>query len=172
MANSQPGALQALRTAIQMEKDGKQYYQRMSKKSGNSLGKKLFQSLAAEEDLHLQKFTQIYQAIDSHREWPKVELVLQDRTELKTLFADAGLNIKPSTGELSDIQTAMDMENKTRDFYQQQAEKTASYIEKKYYQTLAGEESVHHALLQDYYEYLQDPAQYFTMKEHHSLDGG
>ena len=52
--------LEALQTAIQMEIDGKEYYLNASQKSGNELGKKLLQSLAAEEDIHRHKFAEIY----------------------------------------------------------------------------------------------------------------
>ncbi len=66
----------------------------------------------------------------------------------------------------------MTMENKTRDFYLEQATKASFEAEKKYYEALAEQESAHHASLLDYYEYLTDPAGWFTIKERHSLDGG
>jgi len=51
------------------------------------------------------------------------------------------------------------------------AEKAVFAVEKQYYARLAQEERIHHNLLQDYFEYMQNPAQYFTVKEKHSLDG-
>ncbi len=74
--------------------------------------------------------------------------------------------------ELDAVQTAMDMENKSYDFYRAQSGKATHETEKRFYEAVANEESVHHALLLDYYEYLEDPAQWFTMKEHPSLDAG
>jgi len=44
--------LDALKTAIQMGNDGKDYYRRMSRTSSNALGSQLFKTLAAEEDTH------------------------------------------------------------------------------------------------------------------------
>jgi rubrerythrin len=64
------------------------------------------------------------------------------------------------------------MENKTLDYYLAQASKAASPLEKQFYAAVAAQERVHHALLLDYFEFLEDPAQWFTMKEHQSLDGG
>ncbi len=55
--------LEALQIAVQMEIDGKEYYQKASQTSGNQLGRELFQSLAAEEDIHRQEFEAIYNAI-------------------------------------------------------------------------------------------------------------
>ena len=56
MVTEQDKTPEALQIAIQMEIDGKEYYLRASQESSNELGKKLLQSLAAEEDIHRQKF--------------------------------------------------------------------------------------------------------------------
>jgi rubrerythrin len=172
MVSEQDRTLKAVQTAIQMEIDGKKFYQQMSRTSGNALGEKLFFELAAEEDIHKKKFEQIYAALREHNAWPKVEITLPAARELKTLFASAMAEVKTASGELSGIQTAMEMENKTHDFYVEQATLASFSAEKKYFETLAGQESLHHAALLDYYEYLSDPEQWFTMKERHSLDGG
>ncbi len=80
--------------------------------------------------------------------------------------------MKASTTELDAIQTAMDMESKTYDFYKSQGTKAAYDAERDFYETLAAEEREHHLILLDYYEYLSDPAGWFVKKEHPSLDGG
>ncbi len=67
MVTEQDKTLDALQIAIQMEIDGKQYYLKASQESSNELGKKLLQSLAAEEDIHRQKFEQVYDAIRSKK---------------------------------------------------------------------------------------------------------
>jgi rubrerythrin len=166
------GNLKALKTAIQMEIDGKRYYQKAGRNSGNELGRKLFQSLALEEDIHRRKFESIYKVLQAQKTWPEVDFTPHQGKELKTLFAAAMLDVKAADDELEAIQTAMEMENKTRDFYLEQARQSSLEIEKKYYTILAGEESAHHAVLLDYFEYLKDPAGWFTIKERHSLDGG
>jgi rubrerythrin len=172
MATEQEKTLEALKTAIKMEIDGKRYYQKMSQTSDNKLGIRLFQRLAAEEDIHRMIFEDIYKAIQLKKAWPKVGYNPNKGKELKTLFSLASQDAKSSSSELQAIQTAMDMENKTRDFYQDQAAKASFEAERKYYLTLVGEESAHHAALLDYYEYLKNPEGWFTMKERHSLDGG
>ena len=57
----QSQTLTAVKTAIQMEIDGKQYYQQAAQASQNDLGRKLFLQLATEEDSHRKKFEEIYQ---------------------------------------------------------------------------------------------------------------
>ena len=95
---------------------------------------------------------------------------------LRTIFARAteemSSDIKVLATEIDTIQTAIDMENKTYDFYKSHGENAAYDAERDFYQTLAGEETEHHLILLDYYEYLKDPAGWFVKKEHPSLDGG
>ena len=80
--------------------------------------------------------------------------------------------MKAGTTELDAIQTAMDMENKTYDFYKGQGRSAAYNAERDFYETLAAEEREHHLILLDYYEYLKDPAGWFVKTEHPSLNGG
>jgi rubrerythrin len=172
----QDRAIQALKTAIQMEIDGKQYYLKISRQSGNETGKKLLASLAAEEDIHRQKFEQIYEAIRQKKAWPMTDFRPDGGSGLRTIFAQAtqeiNTKVKAPQTELAAVKTAMDMENKTFDFYTSQS-KVATYpAEKDFYQALASQEREHHLILLDYYEYLKDPAGWFVTKEHHSLDGG
>lgn len=171
METEQNMTVKAIQTAIQMEIDGKEFYLQAAKASKNELGRQLFSSLAAEEDIHRQKFEEIFRTIQSKKAWPEVKLTPHGK-EMKTLFAGAAADVKAAGSELEAIRTAMDMENKTRDFYQERSSKAAFDAEKRFYLALVGQESVHHTLLLDYFEYLQNPAQYFTMKERHSLDGG
>jgi rubrerythrin len=172
MESEHSKTLAAVRTAIQMEIDGKQYYLKAGQSSGNELGRKLFQQLAAEEDRHREKFEEIFKGIQKNKAWPVVNITPHDGKEIMTILAGVNQKVKSSSTELEAVQTAMAMENKTRDFYQEQARSSTFAAQKKYYDILAQEESVHHGLLLDYYEYIQNPADYFTMKEHHSLDGG
>ena len=167
--------LEGLKIAIQMEIDGKEYYLKTSQKSNNKLGKKLLESLAAEEDVHRQKFEEIYNAIRNNKDWPVTDFQPDKGKKLKNLFTTAAEDIATTTKspetELNAIQTAMDMESKSYDFYQSQA-KGASYdAERDFYKLLAAEERQHHLVLLDYYEYIEDPAGWFATKEHSSLDG-
>lgn len=176
MAIEREKTLQALQTAIQMEIDGKEFYYHASQKSGNELGRKLLQSLASEEDIHRQKFQEIYNAIQNSKGWPRTDFIPDSGKRLRTILAktisEIGPDIKTIDTELDAIQTAMIMENKTYDYYQSRWQTAIYPTEKDFYQTLASEEREHHRILLDYYEYLKDPAAWFVTKEHPSLDGG
>ena len=176
MAEEKDRTLEAVKIAIQMEIDGKEYYQKASEESSNELGKKLLQQLAAEEDVHRQKFEQIFNAIRTREGWPKVDYQPDGGQSLRTIFAlvtqELGANVPTSASELDAVKTAMDMENKTYDFYNSQAKNATYDAEKDLYEALMVQEREHHLVLLDYYEYLKDPAGWFVKSEHPSLDGG
>ena len=176
MADSQEKVLEGLKYAIQMEIDGKEHYLKASRESSNELGKKLLQSLADAEDYHRKKFEQIYDSMRTRKSWPAVDFQPDGGRELRTIFARAteqmDTMVKPLSTELDAVQLAMEMENKSFDYYKSQSEKAADNNEKEFYEMLAAEEREHHIILVDYYEYLKDPAGWFVRQEHASLDGG
>lgn len=176
MVSENDKTLEGLRVAVQMEIDGKEFYLKASRASSNEMGRKLLESLSVEEDLHRQKFEQIYQALQQKKSWPGLEPASSFSQNLKTLFArqaeEIGTSIAALSTELEAVETAMDMENKSYDFYKSRSKIATYTAEKDFYEAVAAEETVHHRLLRDYYDYLKDPVQWFTQKEHPLLDGG
>jgi len=176
MVSENEKTLEGLRVAVQMEIDGKEFYLKASRESNNEMGRKLLESLSAEEDLHRQKFEQIYQTLQQKKSWPGVKLESAGRQQLKTMFAQQveklGTTVTALTTELNAVDTAMDMENKSYDFYKSRSRNATFAAEKDFYEAVAAEETMHHRLLRDYYEYLKDPVQWFQQKEHPLMDGG
>ncbi len=176
MATEQDKTLGALQTAIQMEIDGKEFYLKASQASNNELGRKLLRSLASEEDLHRQKFEEIYDAIRNRKAWPRTDFQPDGGRGLRTIFArateemDAKISTMPT--ELDAVQTAMALENKTYDFYKKQSQLATHDAERDFYEAVASQEGEHHRILLDYFEFLKNPAAWFVQKEHPSLDGG
>src|SRR4030042_2369866 len=99
--------LEAIQFAIQMEIDGKAYYQRASGETGNRVGRELFEWLAGEEDKHRQKFEDIYNSIKKQKAWPAVSIQPRKGDILKTLFSEAmraaGPTVKAASTELATI---------------------------------------------------------------------
>ena len=176
MATEYEMTLEGLQTSIQMEIDGKEYYLKASQASGNELGKTLLKTLSKEEDSHRRLFETIFKAISDKRDWPAADLQPDGGKGLRSIFARAteklDSGVEAVATELDTVQTAMDMENKTYDFYKRRGGTATHQAEKEFYETLAGIEQEHHLILLDYYEYLKDPAAWFVSKEHPSLDAG
>jgi len=176
MVKEQETTLGALKTAIQMEIDGKEFYLKASKTSKNELGKKLLEKLAAEEDVHRKVFEDIYKDISAKKGWPEGKFRADGGKGLRTIFARAleemNKDVSAIPTELDAVQKAMEMENKTYDYYKSRAGKAAYDAEKRFYEALAVQEEEHHRVLLDYFEFLKNPAAWFVQKEHPSLDGG
>jgi len=168
-------ALKIIKTATQMEIDGKEFYRNASQKSSNELGKKLLRSLAEEEDYHRKKFDELYNQIRVKKAWPMTDVQTDGGSNLRTVFAralDKPASSSASKSELDAVQLAIDMETKTLDYYRTNGAAAKYDTEKEFYEKLAGQEKEHQLILLDYYEYLKDPSGWYTSKEHHSLDGG
>jgi rubrerythrin len=168
--------LEAIKFAIQMEIDGKKYYLQASEKSDNKVGKELFKWLAGEEDKHRRLFGKIFSTIRRQKAWPEVGIQPRRGAILDTVFSQemkaAATSVKANRGELESIAKAMELEEKTRKYYQEHGQQAGYDAEKKLYSALAAEEEGHYLALVDYREYLINPAGYFVKAERHSLDGG
>ena len=175
MEKEQAKIVEALKFAIQMEIDGKDFYQKSEKASSTRLGKELFQWLAGEEDKHRQRFEDIYQAIKRNQAWPEADIQPAQSDKLRTIFFSARAASAPKTenqaAELKSIAKAMDMEQKSQEFYQEQGEGSMYPAERTFFKSLAAEEHGHYLAMVDYREFLVDPAGWFRKSEHHSLDG-
>jgi len=175
VGNEQAKTLEVLQIAVRMEVDCKEFYKKASHKSSNKLAKELFKQLANEEDVHRKKFVEIYKTLKRGQNWPDVGAPSEKGKNIKSLFADAtkalGSKFTVAESEFEAIKIAMDMEVKSYNLYHSRSKESTLPVEKRFYETLAGEERGHHLALLDSYEYLSDPAGWFTKKEHWSLDG-
>ncbi len=165
----------ALKFAIQMEVDGKQFYTRAGQESNNKLGKELFAWLATQEDRHRERFQEIFDSIATQKKWPEISVKPDKGIEPSTIFSQAAKASASHTGankdEFDAVEKAMDMEIKSRDFYKQQSAKATWDTQRKFFDSVAVEEQGHYLYLVDYKEYIADPTGWFTRTEHHLLDG-
>jgi len=173
MTQEQETTRQALQVAIQMEIDGKEFYTKAAGASGNPMGKKLLNRLSEEEDIHRQVFQNIYNTLGKQKGWPAADIKHTDvlTTIMKEAAATIGKGVTPEQQEINDVKTAMEMENKTFDYYRAQGAKATFPAEKEFYERLTVQEEEHHKVLLSYYEFLKDPEAWFVQAEHPSLDG-
>jgi rubrerythrin len=159
-----------------MEIDGKAFYLKASRNSSNELGRKLLESFAMQEDYHRKKFEQIYETIRKSEAFPEVDFQTDGGRKLRTIFArelDApSLKTTAMETESEAVKKAMEMEDKSFDFYHTRSGQLKPGPEKTFYEAIAAEEREHKLILTDYYEFLNDPSGWFVKTEHHSLDGG
>jgi rubrerythrin len=176
MSQEQEATLAGLEVALKMEEDGKEFYLKAAKANWNQMGKKVMEELAAEEDIHRDVFLRIYKEIKTKNKWPDTRFTSHTAEKLKTIFrkaienADKDFIAMPEA--IDAFKTAINMENKTVDYYQERRDKASYKGEQQLYDKLVMQERGHALVLEDYLEFLTDPVSYYTKTEHHSLDGG
>jgi rubrerythrin len=176
MASERDKIIKALKTAIDIETDGKECYLEASRESRNEVGKKLLEELSLQEDEHRRKFIRIYRAIEEKKGWPHIDFQPNRSKKLRESFIKGcevlGVSVSAASSEFDALKIAIEKEKKSYDFYNRQVQSAAYDAERSFYQALAAEEREHEMILVDYYEYLSNPADWFTRTERHSLDAG
>jgi len=163
-------AVDPVQYAIQMEHDGEAFYSEAAANTQNPLGKKMFESLAADERRHGQTVRAIAggMGVSMEGDMPKQRLV--------TLFGQLGPQLAAELGAEPDdskvIEKALEMEQASVELYQEQAGKAQAEADRALYQRLAQEESQHIDILRNTLAYLNDTGQWFLWDEQAMLDGG
>lgn len=80
---------QALEKALQMEIEGQEFYHKAEQKCTSPLTKKLFQHLAEQETVHMQKIKELYQKVTSAAGWPEAETAFKHEKSLRSVFKEA-----------------------------------------------------------------------------------
>lgn len=175
MKDTSEKRMETLQAALAIEVREKGYYQAAAAKSVSPLAKKLFERLALEEDEHAKRFKEIELELAKGTVWPDREAPAWEgaylRKVIKEFSAGTPEGVKVGRSELDAMTAAMSNELRAYDMYRTRAAETDSEAEKKFYNTLAGEERMHHLSLLDSYEYLTDPAGWYTVKEKWTLEG-
>lgn len=168
--------LETLKKAMEIELQEKGYYLAAAEAAVNSVAKQLFERLAFEEDAHAQRFKAIEAELSKGSDWPSIAAPQWQGSHLKDLVAafkmeTAQKDVIVARSELEAMREAMAKELQAYDMYRSRAAETGSKAEKDFYNTLAGEERMHHLALLDSYEYLIDPVGWYTVKEKWMLEG-
>ncbi|HHI30197.1 MAG TPA: hypothetical protein ENL17_00605 [Candidatus Methanoperedenaceae archaeon] len=163
--------IQALKTAIKLEEDGKAFYLKASEKTTQSFAKDMFKSLAEAENKHIKVVKTVYERLKKERDWPKLVIPTGD-PKTATVFPE---ELSMSEEELSEsvkvLEIAIGMENESIKLYDGLTEKAVDPFEKRFYIVLSNEERDHYLDLSDYRDYLQDPTGWFATREGFMLDG-
>ncbi len=151
-------ALDILKKAILLEMKGKAFYERVAKESDNPGIRRVFETMAVEEDTHIDLLSRQYKSLGKTGTFEPLKT-----TEKPKEFTDRVLtdeirkNIKVASYESAAISAAMAMEDRAVTFYSERAGSTRDEQEKEMYQWLADWEKTHLNLLADLdHELMQD----------------
>ena len=163
----------SLERAIQMEKEGKEFYLRAAADTTNPAVRMIFEDLARQEDFHIQKIGEVFASIEKTgalSQW--VTGVIGD-SMTEPLFGDKAYSeAKVSSTDLEALNFGLQIEEKSTKYYDDLASQSQDKKEKRFYLTLSQEERGHYLRIMDAIEMLSDPEGWNYVKGRGMVDGG
>ena len=162
---------EVIRAAVQLERDGRKMYLDMAEKASNDMARRMFESLADDETLHIQWIENLEPGAKNAGEANR-----KTYQRLRHIFADVSANEKEKAAQakkdLEAIDLALDMEEKSRAAYAEWAEDSENEEVRRLCTVLADVERFHREVLENSKEYFQKPGDWFMQEERWMFDGG
>ena len=152
--------------ALQMEKDGEQFYREIAQKTSNEGLRTILTMLANEEVKH-------YLAIESMRQnkYQMTETtVLDDARNIFIKMKNQDETFEPDQEQTEFYARAQEIEKKSQQFYLEKAGQTNNDDQKKLFERLAKEEQKHYFLLENIIAFVSRPKQWLENAEWHHLE--
>jgi len=152
--------------AMQMEKDGEDYYRRLAQKTGNNGLRTILTMLADEEVKH-------YDAIEKIKTQNTQIAESEILTDAKNVFVqikESGESFDFDINEADLYKKARDIEKKSRDFYTEKASVVTEKYQKELFLKLTIEEQKHYVLLDNIIEFVSRPEQWLENAEFFHLE--
>lgn len=161
--------MKAVEMAIKMEQEAVDFYTKCAEKTNNPIGKKMFLSIAEDENYHIACATKIMQG----QEFKPAEVTpLQD---MKAIFEQNKKvmlqRVASTTDELEALNIAMKMEKETIEFYKKAAAQAIDPAESALFECLIRDEEEHFSIFQNTYSFLSDTGNWFMWDEHSIVEG-
>lgn len=141
-------ALDILKTAILLERQGKAFYTQAARNSESKSATKIFERMAEEEDEHITFLTKQAQNYVKDHTFLHPEVHIEDdSSNVEILTGKVKEEINAASFEAAAISAAIDFENRAIKVYSGRAAEATDPAEKKMYRMLADWEKGHHHLL-------------------------
>lgn len=151
MAHISTQVLEAIKGAIQLEIDGRAFFDHAAEATGPELGKKMFRKLSQDEVRHLKTFGELFTRVIGDEEWKKYASEKEKKGSplIEELKARMGKKEKEGrAGETEAIRIGMELERKAIDFFADAAAKSVDPTAKEIFENISKEEELHYDLLQ------------------------
>ena len=147
--------------AMQMEKDGENYYRQLAQQAHNDGMRTILTMLADEEVKH-------YNALDKIKTQQTQIAESGILTDAKNVFAqikESGDSIDFDINQAELYKKAQDIEKKSQDFYTEKANEVTEEFQKELFLKLAVEEKKHYVLLDNIIDFISRPKQWLENAE-------
>ena len=161
--------MDALELAVKMEKDAISFYTEAARKTKSSSGKKMFQTIALDEQRHLEMITQLISGLNiTHKDVSPLQ-------NMKTVFAsmkdEMMKKVAATSDELEAFKIAMGMEKEGVAFYKQTLAGAKKEKERVLLEMLIKEEQQHYDLFANTYQFLESTGNWFLWEERGIVEG-
>ena len=155
----------AIKIAIQMEKDGYSFYKKAAAQTQNEMGRSIFESLAEDEQMHLDVFQKMFNETVSESEWGNLVNSSQKYQNIPIFPKDLKSieGVQPDTNELDALRMAMDSENEAIDYYTEIRACLTDDSVKKIIDQIIEQEKSHYFLLQQEFDHLSTTGYWYDL---------
>jgi len=155
----------ALKIAIQMEKDGYNFYRKAAIQTSSDMGKVVFKTLAADELLHLEIFQKLFDEKIGKEEWYNLVNSSAKYADVpifpKDLAQVEGIN--PDTNEIDALRMAMDSEKKAIEWYTKIKNETTDEELIKIIDEIINQEKNHYSILEGEFHHINSKGYWFDL---------
>lgn len=155
----------AIKTAIQMEKDGYSFYQKAASQTTSNMGRTVFKSIAADELLHLEVFEKLFDEKVGKDEWYDLVNTSNKYADIQIFPKDLkqieGAN--PDTNEIDALRIAMDSEQRAIDYYTKIREKSSDKEVNKIIDEIINQEKNHYFILEGEFHHINSTGYWFEL---------
>jgi rubrerythrin len=165
---SSADALKAIETAIQIEREGLAFYSLVAEQVSDPKGKIMFETLARDEQSHLDLFRSVRERLMQGGGWlspEEVKAIAPERRPPIFPRGEAIGQVEVPERELAALKRGIEAEEASIDFYSEQMAKTGDPAAKEMYAYLIGQEEGHRTILEGEYDYLTGTGFWFDIRE-------
>jgi len=155
----------AIKTAIQMEKDGFAFYKKASAQTSSDMGREIFDSLAKDEQLHLEVFQKLFEdkieksewnsLVNSSKKYADIDIFPKDLQQIE--------GASPDTNELDALKIAMDSEKDAIEYYGKIKENTKFEDIRQIINEIIEQEKNHYSILQEEFDHLTKTGYWYEL---------
>lgn len=152
--------------AMQMEKDGENYYREIIARIDNTGVKKILSIMADEEVKHYEIFAEMKSRTPELAESSSL-------TDVKNIFAqmkESGEDISANLGQVELYKKAQELEEKSKNFYLEKSEVVENEAQKEMLLKIAEEENRHYLILEHVIQFVTKTDHYLEDAEFDNLE--
>jgi erythrin-vacuolar iron transport family protein len=169
MVMAKEDLLEPLKTALQLEIEGRGFFVEAAGKVTGLQARRTFEFLAAEEDKHIGHIRRFYESIEKGEISRPPGLDETDAERNLAVFnsrlAELKDELQPTATDIEAYEYALKFENGAEDFYREKMNESDNPEVKQFYRWLIGEEELHSKVLESCLKFARDPAAWFKDRE-------